>query len=197
MMSNKIPSPQARKPVIEWDTCEIDDELGYRLTDEFYYQRESWRKEYEEKSGKQVENDDASFQKWIQESKKKAVQQEIWEDTGYWQQEWEYLLERLQEILNRHSAGIWRVDGCNMGWRHLAGYKYVECERKRDCQHGESDGFDAQKFLRKILPDTDCSFQIYEEGQTLRIVNYHHDAPTGETYVCMPCAATEDQNYWI
>ena len=45
---------------------------------------------------------------------------------------------------------------------------------------------DAGVFLREILPKTDCHFRIYEIETGLKIVNYHHDAPTGEVYYCTP-----------
>ena len=74
-----------------------------------------------------------------------------------------------------------------MGWRHRLGYKYIDCENK-NLRLGSCD---AGRFLREILPDTDCTFQIYEDGRYLRIKNYHHDAPTGETYLCTPCSEEE------
>lgn len=39
---------------------------------------------------------------------------------------------------------------------------------------------DGQQFLRKLLPNTDCTFWIERENQVLHIRNAHHDAPTGE-----------------
>lgn len=99
-------------------------------------------------------------------------------DSDLYVLEWDDMLSILQDELDRHDPkghGMWLVDAANMGWRHRSGQKVV-------------DAGDASKFLRAILPDTDCTFRI-EEGATpdeLVIVNYHHDAPTGETYRARP-----------
>ena len=57
----------------------------------------------------------------------------------------------------------------NFGWRHLNGYKFFTANN-------------GQELLSAILPKTDCTFKIYRAGDTLKINNSHHDAPTGETY---------------
>ena len=52
---------------------------------------------------------------------------------------------------------------------------------------------DGGTFLSKILPDTDCTFNVFlDADQTVRIQNYHHDAPTGNEWYTIR-AATENE----
>ena len=177
-------------PILVWDTSDVDGELESRLQDEYYYDRENWLEEYQKESGrKEVNIDDISFQEWINENKKEQIQNDIFEDTDYWEAEWDLLIDSLEEILVRKNPRSckWKVEGYNMGWRHRSGYKYIDCENK----NLRSGSCDAGRFLQEILPDTDCTFRIYDDGRYLRIKNYHHDAPTGETYLCIPCSEEE------
>ena len=78
----------------------------------------------------------------------------------------------------------------DFGWRNASGHKVFKAET-------------GQQLLRNILPQADCTFYIYEpkkedkdndkmdEGFILRVLNYHHDSPTGETYYIR--LATEEE----
>lgn len=178
-------------PILVWDTSDTDEEVEHRLTDESYYEREDWLEEYKRDSGnKEAALNDPLFQEWINEKKKESVQRDIWEDADHWDSEWEFLIDSLREILDRKNFRNckWRIEGSNMGWMRRSGYKYIDCASK-----GRISSSDAREFLREILPNTDCRFRIYEQGRSLRIMNYHHDAPTGETYICTPCGEAEWQ----
>lgn len=77
----------------------------------------------------------------------------------------------------------------DFGWRKASGHTIIKLE-------------DAHKFISDILPKTDCTFYIYvdepesnddrrDENYVMRILNYHHDAPTGETYYLRPLTDKE------
>jgi hypothetical protein len=92
---------------------------------------------------------------------------------------WEDMIDYLGSILDKKNKGIhWKCTVNNFGWRSLNGEAYIEAQEGRE-------------FLRKILPETDCHFKIFNFGKGLLIQNWHHDAPTGaEKYVCMPIASS-------
>lgn len=105
------------------------------------------------------------------------------EDYDLLTHEWDYLTEALTEKLQEiNPNGRWRCDASGLGWQRRSGYKHFEAD-------------DGQAFLRAILPDTECTFQIYLEGegdeQTIRIVNSHHDA-MGEVYEIRKDTEDED-----
>lgn len=69
----------------------------------------------------------------------------------------------------------WYIEGRNLGWRNRSGHKFAKI----------SNG---SEFMSEILPNTECTFYIEKnEDKTLTLYNYHHDAPTGESYTltCM------------
>lgn len=86
--------------------------------------------------------------------------------------EWEQLCENLTGLMNRINP-----DGCrwdarvnNFGWQRRDGTKsFFKAEN-------------GQELLRAILPKTDCTFHIFDEGDQIRIRNWHHDNPTGNEY---------------
>jgi hypothetical protein len=82
--------------------------------------------------------------------------------------EWDYIIDHLTELMNeKNPDGYWYAKVSNFGWRHL---------------DGNTDFFNVDngtELLRKVLPDTDCSFTIYDEDYGFRINNAHHDAPMG------------------
>ena len=93
-----------------------------------------------------------------------------------WDITWEDFIYDLNEILKViNPNGRWYATVNNFGWRNLSG-------------HTEFTIDDAQSFLNQILPDTDCSFKIYYDikDNNIKIINYHHDSPMGETYYCHP-----------
>lgn len=180
-------------PILEWDDYNIAErELEYRLQEDQFFP-DSWLIEYQQVFPKAIpKHHSQSFKDWVKTNKQDEMREMIWEDSDFWDSEWEYLLQNLQEILDRMNPnGKWRVDGANMGWRHLSGWKYIDCALKYSGNTRCAVYSDARNFLQKILPNTDCTFKIHEKDGMLRILNYHHDAPCGETYICRPCSDEE------
>jgi hypothetical protein len=97
--------------------------------------------------------------------------------------EWEYLLGQLDELIQEvNPKGYWYCDVKNFGWRKLSGYSYLEFET-------------ASEMLSKVLPKTDCSFNVFREGKNLKIQNYHHDSVSGsEWYELSPISQDEFEN---
>jgi hypothetical protein len=102
-------------------------------------------------------------------------------DSDLYTFEWEDLTECLTEALNEiNPDGYWHAEVANFGWRNQIGYSDFKAT------NGET-------FLSNILPDTDCTFNVFiDAGQTVRIRNYHHDAPTGnEWYTIRALSSSE------
>ncbi len=180
-------------PVIAWDTNDIENELQLRLSEESYF-LEEWFDEYQKISGRTIDYySDLQFKAWVKANKESEMELVIWEDSDFWYWEWEKLIENLQEVLDQKNPdGTWRIEGEDLGWQRLSGYKYLNCFVRNELPTRKSYGHsDAGKFLQEILPKTDCRFEIYDEGETIRINNFHHDAPTGEVYICRPCSQQE------
>ena len=89
--------------------------------------------------------------------------------------EWEWLTDTLTEILNAvNPDGYWQAKVTGFGWRGQEGYKDFEVDNGSD-------------FLKNILPETDCSFRVFLDKNTIRIQDFHHDSPTGnEWYTIQP-----------
>jgi hypothetical protein len=97
--------------------------------------------------------------------------------------EWESLTACLTETLQKiNPDGYWQAEVVNFGWRKQSGCAHFKAE----------DGAD---FLSHSLPNTDCSFRLFlDEDGTIRIQNFHHDAPTGnEWYSIRPEPHTHHQ----
>ena len=81
---------------------------------------------------------------------------------------WDDLLGNLSAELERKAKPYkfpcnWLVEVENLGWRGRDGHTTV-------------DTCDAREFLSKILPDTENTFDIFDEGVgRLLITNTHHD----------------------
>lgn len=102
---------------------------------------------------------------------KKAFQQAC-EDSDLYAREWDDMCSSLTELMQRISPDYdyWAVRVTNFGWRKLDGYKEFRAE-------------DGKKLLQEILPKTDCTFEIYDQGDSIRLANRHHDSPCGgESY---------------
>ena len=89
-------------------------------------------------------------------------------------------LSLLMKKINRCKVKRWKCFVKNFGWRSIDG----------ELEVFETD--DGNELLTKILPDCECTFNIYieknEEGKKfLRIQNFHHDSPVGnEIYYIYP-----------
>jgi len=90
---------------------------------------------------------------------------------------WDNLLDDFStELKQAYPKGDWLVNGYNLGWRYRSGHMDVKTN-------------DARTMLEKILPKTDCTFNIYKnpDGSGFVIRNWHHDSPVGsEYYVLVP-----------
>ena len=97
--------------------------------------------------------------------------------------QWECLTEFLTEILEERSEdGYWYVEANGVGWRNLDGYAKLEIK----------DGTD---LIRKVLPNCDKTFHIYEQDKSgLSILCSHYDSPTGERYCLTPMTFEEYNN---
>ena len=93
---------------------------------------------------------------------------------------WEDLIDCLTDTLNDiNPAGYWHAEVINFGWRSQQGYHDFKAT-------------DGKTWLSQLLPNTECTFNVFlDADNTLRIQNYHHDAPTGnEWYTIMAVCET-------
>jgi len=109
------------------------------------------------------------------------VRNDVYEDSDIYTWAWEDLMENLKESMaKKNPNGYWRAEVKNFGWRSSDGSAppfYTE---------------DPAELLRKILPDTDNTFKIFNYGKGYAVQNYHHDSPTGrEWYYIVPISDTE------
>jgi hypothetical protein len=90
-------------------------------------------------------------------------------------EEWDVLITELTVIIQKKNpSGNWHAEVKNFGWQALNGYQ-------------DFNTVDGREFLRKILPKTDCKFNVFNYGRGLAIQNFHHDSPTGkEWYYILP-----------
>lgn len=97
-------------------------------------------------------------------------------DSDFLLSKWGDLKKYLTELIEeRNPSGDWYAEGYNLGWRHRSGHKTFHATT-------------GEEFLLGFLPDTDCDFYLYDipNSKGFRVVNYHHDAPTGERYNIYP-----------
>lgn len=103
-------------------------------------------------------------------SEEEALQM-AYEDEDLISSEWSFLIQELSEKIQEiNPTGNWKAEGKNLGWQRMSGLKYFLAST-------------GTKFLQELLPKTDCTFYIYLIENGFEITNYHHDAPTGETYI--------------
>jgi len=104
------------------------------------------------------------------------------EDSDIYDFEWEYVTESLTELMNRIGKGTteWVATVTGFGWRSLDGTLAMSVK-------------DGAEMLRKVLPDTENTFTLYDMGDHIKINNAHHDKPTGgEIYEIRPVKVEED-----
>lgn len=94
----------------------------------------------------------------------------------FFSETWDCMLDALTDIMEykqrRYKCKDWFIEGQHMGWMNRSGLKI-------------SSAVSGEGLLSDILPKTDCSFTIFDTKMNeLRITVYHHDAPTGELYIC-------------
>lgn len=96
---------------------------------------------------------------------------------------WEYedLLYDLSELLKDWLGEPLLATVSNFGWRNSSGYANITAENAGD-------------LLRKVLPNTDCTFRIWIYSDQVRIQNFHHDSPMGNEWY--EIVKAEDQFRW-
>lgn len=157
--------PKVGRRLMAWDECEIVDN---EVKCRLQEQAEGIKRGY-------LDPEEAKSEQELREK--------VWSDSFLFEMEWEYLTDCLTEVMQKKNPnGYWKVVGRGLGWRRLDGYKYCRAETGRE-------------LLRSILPDTDCTFTIYNYGKGLAIRNAHHDAPTGEWYYILPCAQSTYEKF--
>ena len=97
--------------------------------------------------------------------------------------EWDCLIDELDQLINEiNIEGYWYCEVENFGWRGSSGYAYLKFET-------------GVNMIRRVLPQTECSFNIFREGNMLKIQNYHHDSATGnEWYTLTPISYEQYEN---
>ena len=84
--------------------------------------------------------------------------------------EWDYLLQELNDLIEIvNPDGYWYCEVESFGWRKQSGHAYLEFSTARE-------------MLSKVLPKTDCSFNIFRQKNNIKIQNYHHDSQTGSEW---------------
>ena len=103
-------------------------------------------------------------------------------DCDLFEHEWEYISEYLTEKMEEVGEGYWGVSIDDFGWRNQS-------------LKGVFEAKDGKTFLQKVLPDCECTFDIYErdheDGKMFYIHNFHHDSPMGESYYVYPISAAK------
>lgn len=171
---------QEDQAILSWDTSKIFDwQVNFILEnpEDFYH---IWAGD--EDMMEIV--DEKDFNNFVQNLKdaglyEKAedyVREEVNQDEDLYSEAYNELLSDLTELIeDRNPSGIWIAEGRNLGWRNQSGKSSFKA-------------ITGQEFLNNLLPDTDCTFYIYDlaGSKGFHIVNYHHDSPTGEYYDVYP-----------
>lgn len=99
------------------------------------------------------------------------------EDSDLFSAAWEALTSYLTEIMSTlNPAGYWHAEVNGFGWRSLSGVKDFKAD-------------DGGQFMRCLLPNTECTFKLFvAEDNTIRLQNFHHDAPTGNEWYTVKAA---------
>lgn len=97
------------------------------------------------------------------------------EDSDLIQFEYDDLCDCLTDLMNKLQDGHqWAARVADFGWQGLSGSRIFSAETGR-------------KLLDAILPQTECTFNIFVDDDHLSIQNFHHDSPVGrEWYYIYP-----------
>jgi hypothetical protein len=98
------------------------------------------------------------------------IEEHFYNDYYIGEQHWEYFREDLEEEFKMHIGKTICVEGRNMGWRNLDGWK-------------EFDLKDPVDIFREIAPECNLTYYITKEKEGEYEVRIsHHDSPMGEFY---------------
>lgn len=180
----------SKKPIMSWDTNQIAEDRIKDIIEnpgdsEYVFDDNEEFMDVWEESGQDRKKFIALLkEKDLYDDFEKLVRENVYQDSDQYSIEWDDLNEYLTEkIKEKNPDGYWRADMSNFGWRGVSGSQYFEAT-------------DGKKLLEKILPDTDCTFYIYDFGKDgLAINNFHHDSPMGkEWYYIVPVSHAEFEN---
>lgn len=92
----------------------------------------------------------------------------------YYEEDYDCMLDDLTSMMRKiNKGGQWHCTVENFGWQSRNGWLNVIAT-------------DGSTLLRRILPNTDCSFKIFVMGKGFgryfRIQNFHHDSPVGNEW---------------
>jgi hypothetical protein len=115
----------------------------------------------------------------LKDELEKKIETSVYEDDDIYQMD--EFFNSLDEELTKLGRGgnTWLIKGEDMGWQGRSGEMEVEITDGRD-------------FYHKVLPRTDMTIHVWEHKfeqpsvMGLYMSVSHHDAPTGESYYCMP-----------
>lgn len=187
MTKTNEPVPAAepeRMVLVKWDTCENAQGRAEDILERLMDHEDLWT-DFDEAAAFRaqlptmttVQANEKLHELFADRLDEKAFHMAC-EDGDASQWEWSDLLDNLGEALERMSAdGHWYCEASNLGWRHRSGYLFFTLK----------EAGSAKEFLRKVLPDCECTFTVYTCGDHLEMSNAHHDAPTGESYTMWPC----------
>jgi hypothetical protein len=99
--------------------------------------------------------------------------------------DWDFLTEDLSQLMQqKNPVGYWKATVTGFGWRKLEGHTDV------------FQAMNGLQLLQHILPNTDCSFRIYNHGKNgFAINNTHHDSPMwGVEWYIVEKATVRDWN---
>lgn len=86
----------------------------------------------------------------------------------------DFIDDLRNDMYEMNPGGSWHAEGSNMGWRKLSGHK-------------DFSTTDSEELIHYIAPKTQSyngKCEVYENRIEFTI--YHHDAPTGESYIVTP-----------
>lgn len=172
---------EKERPVVSWNTSEIVDGQVEFILNEIPEDREFIWEDDEEIMELVAEKGYDNFVQnlndaGLYDSAEELAREDVYGDGDLFSSAWDDLKEYLTELIEeRNPSGDWYIEGTNLGWRHQSGSKTLHAET-------------GEELLRGFLPDTDCIFYFYNipNSKGFHVVNYHHDAPTGEGYDIYP-----------
>lgn len=105
-------------------------------------------------------------------------------DSDLYDMEWESLCECLTELMKRINPDEdqWHICVENFGWQRRNGEQLLSADK-------------GQELLQATLPNTECSFKIYDREDHIAINNAHHDSPVwAEWYYIRPYKDPEEED---
>jgi hypothetical protein len=102
------------------------------------------------------------------------------EDFILWKESMDAITKLMSNI--KKNTGYWHVEGKNMGWRNLSGYKNAKAST-------------SEELFSEIMPNTEYNGRVEASPKSLEITLYHHDSPTGEFYSVNPISEKEYYSY--